>query len=83
MQSIAWFLNPGGKAWVVSGFHTGREKMAGFYGAKLLVEQGLEVESIVERDPEGHEREWVTDRGFEDVTERKRWLVISVLRKRG
>lgn len=83
MRSIAWFLNPGGKAWVVSGFHTGREKMAGFYGAKLLVEQGLEVESIVERDPEGHEREWVTDRGFEDVTERKRWLVISVLRKRG
>jgi hypothetical protein len=43
----------------------------------------MEVDSIVERDPEGIERAWVTDRGFEDVTERKRWLVISVLRKRG
>lgn len=81
MQSIAWFLAPGGKAWVVSGFHTGREKMSRFYNPKLLTEQGMEVESIVERDPEGREREWVTDRGFEDVAERKRWLVISVLRK--
>ncbi|ELR06738.1 hypothetical protein GMDG_00355 [Pseudogymnoascus destructans 20631-21] len=83
MKSIAWFLGPGGKAWVVSGFHTGRVKMRGFYNAELLTEHGLEVESIVERDPEGREREWVTDRGVEDVTERKRWLVISVLRKRG
>ncbi|KFZ06388.1 hypothetical protein V501_07459 [Pseudogymnoascus sp. VKM F-4519 (FW-2642)] len=85
MKSIAWFLNPGGKAWVVSGFHSGREKMAGFYNAALLTEHGMEVESIVERDPEGREREWVTERKFEGVTdtERKRWLVISVLRKRG
>ncbi|KFY42592.1 hypothetical protein V494_02341 [Pseudogymnoascus sp. VKM F-4513 (FW-928)] len=82
MESIAWFLNPGGKAWVVSGFHTGRPKMAGFYNAELLAKHGMEVESIIERDPEGREREWVTDRGVEDVSERKRWLVISVLRKR-
>jgi hypothetical protein len=83
MESISWFLSPGGRAWVVSGFHTGRAKMRGFYDAALLAEKGMEVESIVERDPEGIERAWVTDRGFEDVTERKRWLVISVLRKRG
>lgn len=83
MESIAWFLSPGGKAWVVAGFHTGRVKMRDFYDAELLTKHGMEVESIVERDPEGREREWVTDRGFEDVTERKRWLVISVLRKRG
>lgn len=83
MKSIAWFLSPGGKAWVVSGFHTGRAKMAGFYDAELLAEHGMEVESIIERDSEGREMEWVTDRGFEDVTERKCWLVVSVLRKRG
>ncbi|KFX91453.1 hypothetical protein V490_05897 [Pseudogymnoascus sp. VKM F-3557] len=83
MESISWFLSPGGRAWVVSGFHTGRAKMRGFYDAALLAEHGMEVDSIVERDPEGIEREWVTDRGFEDVTERKRWLVISALRKRG
>lgn len=82
MKSISWFLKPHGKAWVVAGFHTGRAKMAKFYGEELLSEHGLELESIVERDPNGHERAWVFDRGIEDVSERKRWLVISVLKKK-
>jgi len=81
LRSIRWFLMEGGKAWVVAGFHTGREKMIGFYDEKALRETGLEVEKIWERSAEGVEREWVTDRGIEDVTERKRWLVIAILRR--
>lgn len=83
-KSISHFLSPGdGRAWIVAGFHTGREKMRGFYDAKKLDECGLEVEDIWERDCEGKEREWMVDRGIEDVTMRKRWLVIGVLKKKG
>ncbi|KUJ20923.1 uncharacterized protein LY89DRAFT_729740 [Mollisia scopiformis] len=83
LGSISHFLEEeGGRAWVVAGFHTGREKMRGFYGEERLKEVGLEVEGIWERNADGREREWVTDRGIEDVTERKRWLVCAVLRKR-
>jgi nicotinamide N-methyltransferase len=82
MKSICWFLKDEGKAWVIAGFHTGRAKMAPFFDRDALAEHGLEVESIVERDPNGKEREWTFDRGIEDVSERKRWLVISVLRKK-
>ncbi|EKD11909.1 nicotinamide N-methyltransferase [Drepanopeziza brunnea f. sp. 'multigermtubi' MB_m1] len=83
LKSIAWFLKANGRAWVVAGFHTGREKMRGFYDGVVLKEAGLEIERIWERNAEGHEREWVEDRGIEDVTERKRWLVIGVLKKVG
>lgn len=82
-KSISNFLREDGRAWVVSGFHTGREKMKGFYDAKVLDQCGLEVEKIWERDAEGKEREWMVDRGVEDVTARKRWLVIAVLKKKG
>jgi hypothetical protein len=71
-----------GKAWVVAGFHTGRAKMRGFYEESALMEAGLEIEKIWERNADGAEREWVVDRGIEDVTERKRWLVIGILRRR-
>ena len=81
LKSIRWFLREGGKAWVIAGFHTGREKMRGFYEEKALMEAGLEIERIWERNAEGREREWVTDRGIEDVTERKRWLVVGILRR--
>jgi hypothetical protein len=80
-RSIAHFLSPNdGRAWVIAGFHTGRAKLAGFFDEKELKRVGLVVERIWERDAEGREREWVTDRGYEDVTERKRWLVIAVLK---
>jgi nicotinamide N-methyltransferase len=82
LKSIGWFLSREGKAWVVAGFHTGREKMRGFYEEDALKEVGLEVERIWERNAEGLEREWVTDRGIEDVTERKRWLVVAILKKK-
>jgi nicotinamide N-methyltransferase len=82
LKSIQWFLAGEGRAWIVAGFHTGREKMRGFYEEEKLREAGLEVERIWERNAEGTEREWVWDRGIEDVTERKRWLVVAVLRRR-
>jgi nicotinamide N-methyltransferase len=75
-------MKEGGKAWVVAGFHTGRAKMRGFYEESVLVEAGLEIEKIWERNAEGEEREWVLDRGIEGVTERKRWLAIGILRRR-
>ncbi|KAN0115014.1 hypothetical protein V8E51_004558 [Hyaloscypha variabilis] len=83
LKSIRWFMKAGGKAWVVAGFHTGRAKMRGFYEESALSEAGLEIEKIWERNAEGTEREWVLDRGIEDVTEQKRWLVVGILRSKG
>ena len=80
MKSINHFMKPDGKAWVVAGFHTGRAKMANFFVAETLAKHNLKVDSITERDPDGIERAWVFDRGIEDVTVRKRWLVIAVLK---
>ncbi|KKA26719.1 hypothetical protein TD95_004572 [Thielaviopsis punctulata] len=69
------------RAWIVAGFHTGREKMRGFFDAGELAKEDLEVENIWERDCDGVERPWVLDRGVEDITERKRWLVVCVLKR--
>jgi nicotinamide N-methyltransferase len=82
-KSIAWFLAEGGRAWVVGGFHTGRERMRGFFEAAELSQEGLEVERIWERNAAGTEREWAEDRGNEDITERKRWLVIAIVKRLG
>jgi len=81
--SIGHFLLGGGRAWVMAGFHTGREKMRVFYEEDALKGAGLEVERIWERNADGQERDWKFDRGVEDVTERKRWLVIAVLKRIG
>lgn len=83
LRSVEWFLGegPGARCWVVAGFHTGREKMRGFFEAGLLAKLGLEVERIWERDCDGKEREWVLDRGIEDPVGRKRWLVFAVLKR--
>lgn len=45
-----------------------------------LLTNSLEVESIYERDCDGNTRPWAWDCGFEDPSERKRWLVVAVLR---
>ncbi|KAL3428106.1 nicotinamide N-methyltransferase [Phlyctema vagabunda] len=82
LKSIRWFLKPEGRAWVIAGFHTGREKMAGFYEEERIKRLDLEIEKIWERDAEGRTRDWVTDRGREDITERKRWLVIAILKRK-
>lgn len=80
-KSIAWFLASNGLAWIVAGFHTGRKKIGRFFDQSSLRHAGLVVEKIWERSADGLEREWVIDRGQEDITELKRWLVIAVLRK--
>jgi predicted nicotinamide N-methyase len=82
-RSVAWFLGEGegARAWVVGGFHTGRDRMRGFFDKEALGAVGLEVERIWERDCNGQDREWVWDRGIEDVTVRKRWLAVAVLRR--
>jgi nicotinamide N-methyltransferase len=82
LKSIRWFLKEDGRAWVIAGFHTGRMKMKGFYDENALKAAGLEIERIWEKNADGTEREWVTDRGIEDVTARKRWLVVAILKKR-
>ena len=75
--------DPSGRVFVSAGFHTGREKLAQFFHA--VEEVGLEVEEIYEEDVEGVRREWRRERdgGREDVTGRKRWLVIARLRRQG
>lgn len=80
-DSIAFFLKqtPEARCWVVAGFHTGREKMKGFYEAEALASVGLEVEHIWERDCNGEERPWDTMRE-DDVSVRKRWLVVASLK---
>lgn len=82
LKSIRHFLEPDGRAWVIAGFHTGREKMRGFYEKSALDAAGLRIENIWERNAEGNDREWVEDRGKEDITERKRWLVIAILKRK-
>ncbi|SLM35595.1 S-adenosyl-L-methionine-dependent methyltransferase-like [Lasallia pustulata] len=81
-QSMFHFLSRDEEArvWVMAGFHTGRAKLAPFFD--VVEEEGLEIESIWERDVDGNEREWKAERdgGKEDVTGRKRWLVIAVLK---
>ncbi|GFP59778.1 hypothetical protein ACSS6W_009645 [Trichoderma asperelloides] len=82
-RSINHFLKKTGsaRAWVVAGFHTGRAKMAGFYDADALREEGgVEIERIWERDCDGVERPWDVERE-DDITVRKRWLVVAVLKR--
>ncbi|KAM0237265.1 hypothetical protein ACHAPO_004611 [Fusarium lateritium] len=80
-RSISHFLKrtPEARCWVVAGFHTGRQKMSGFYDAVALKEVGLEVERIWERDCNGEERPWDIKRE-DDITIRKRWLVVASLK---
>lgn len=82
-RSIGYFLkrDEAARAWVVAGFHTGRAKMAGFFDAAALREEGgVEVERMWERDCDGVERAWDEGRD-DDITERKRWLVVAVLKR--
>lgn len=80
-RSIAHFLRktPDARCWVVAGFHTGRLKMRDFYDANALREVGLEVDVIWERECNGEERHWDKERD-DDITVRKRWLVVASLK---
>ncbi|KAI6246027.1 Protein N-terminal and lysine N-methyltransferase EFM7 [Erysiphe necator] len=79
--SISWFLATGGLAWIVAGFHTGRKKLKEFFEINSLSRAGLILDQIWEKNADGTEREWLVDRGLENITEQKRWLVIAILRK--
>ena len=83
VRSMLHFLPQSDKArvWVVAGFHTGRAALTSFFD--VATEEGLEVEKIWERDVDGKEREWlkIRDGGRENVSERKRWLVVAVMRR--
>lgn len=70
-----------GRISVVAGFHTGRARLAAFFD--IAVEEGLRIEEIYEEDVEGRRREWMKERdgGKENVTERKRWLVVARLKR--
>ncbi|KAH0541344.1 hypothetical protein FGG08_004182 [Glutinoglossum americanum] len=78
-HSMLYFLSKTrvAKVFVIAGFHTGRANLARFFD--VAVEEGLVVESILERDAQGNERAWKVDRGLEDVFERKKWLVMAIL----
>lgn len=84
VRTMQWFLAPGGKVWVVAGFHTGRAIVAGFF--ETAVQNGFEIERIFERDlmaktEAGEEvrREWVTVREGESPENQRRWAVVAVL----
>jgi len=84
IESMLHFLcyEDGARVWVIAGFHTGRAKIAPFFD--IVVRRGLDIEDIWERDCDGQEREWVSERdgGREDVGERKKWLVLAILRRK-
>lgn len=81
--SMLHFLSddPDARVLAIGGFHTGRAKLAAFFDVAL--EKGLEVQDIYEEDAEGTRREWVKEKdgGRENVTERKKWLTIAILRR--
>ena len=83
VQSMLYFLSfkPDARIIAIGGFHTGRAKLAGFF--EVAFQHGLEAESMYEENAEGVRRPWVTERdgGQENQTERKKWLVVAVLRR--
>jgi hypothetical protein len=87
-RTIQWFLSPGGKVWVVAGFHTGRPIVAQFF--ETVIRGGFVIERIFERDTverleDGGEirREWMPVRKDEGPDNQKRWCVVAVLRRGG
>ncbi|KAG5988887.1 hypothetical protein E4U43_004613 [Claviceps pusilla] len=82
-RSIDHFLrrdDPKARCWVVASFHTGRHNMKGFFQEEALAKYNLVVDSIWERDCDGKERAWSWDLE-EDVSMRKRWQVICLLKR--
>lgn len=71
-----------GRIFAIAGFHTGRANLASFFD--VAVDEGLEAEDIYEENADGVRREWLKERdsGFEDHNERKKWLVIAILKRR-
>ncbi len=85
VQSMLHFLttDPSGRIFAVAGFHTGRAKLAAFF--EIAEAEGMEAEEVYKEDVQGARRDWATERdgGREDVTGRKRWLLVAILKRRG
>lgn len=81
--SMLHFLSddPDARVFAIGGFHTGRAKLAAFFD--IALDKGLEVQEMYEEDAEGSRREWLKEKdgGRENVTERKKWLTIAILRR--
>ncbi|EEP82033.1 conserved hypothetical protein [Uncinocarpus reesii 1704] len=98
VESLLWFLKPwgnedsagragdGGLAWIVAGFHTGREIVASFF--ETAESMGMVVEDIYERDVNATSemgvvtRPWMPVREGEGPENRARWCVVALLRKK-
>lgn len=85
LQTLQWFLSPGGRVLIVAGFHTGRPIIAGFF--ETVLENGFIIETIYERDlveaaEDGTEirREWKPHR--EGEIDRSRWCAVAVLKRK-
>lgn len=85
VRSMLHFLSaePDARVLAIAAFHTGRAKLAVFFD--VAEEEGLAVEDIYEEDANGVRREWEKEKdgGRENVTERKRWLTIARLYRKG
>ncbi|KAK2737964.1 hypothetical protein FQN57_007318 [Myotisia sp. PD_48] len=76
-----------GRAWVVAGFHNGREIVTSFF--ETAVAMGLVIEDIWESDVNSPipdtgarvTREWQPVRDGEGPENRARWCVVAILRK--
>jgi hypothetical protein len=69
-----------GRVWIVAGIHTGRAIVASFFETALAM--GLDTESIYERDLNGEgRRPWEPIRAGEGVENRRRWVIIAVLKR--
>ena len=77
--SIAHFLAPSCRAWIVAGFHTGRAVVGSFFEG--CAAKGLEVERLWEVDVNGAVRAFRAKRAGETALDDKRWCVVAVLRK--
>lgn len=83
-RSMLYFLAdvPTARIYCIAGFHTGRAKVVPFF-EETVPQHGLEVEEIFEMDANGQRRPWATERdgGTENIGERKKWLVLSRIRR--
>ena len=83
VQSMLYFLSDEARArvWVVAGSHTGRAALASFFD--VASNAGLAAEKIWEKDVNGNEREWLSEKDDrrEDATEWSKWHVICILRR--
>lgn len=85
LDTIDWFLGEGEDswAWVVAGFHTGREIVADFY--ETAEKRGFMVEKLWERDLGSEDRilrEWTPKRMGESLENRRRWCTVGILKRR-